>query len=446
MGWIGSRLNDLLFHLVMVILLVLLAWLSNRFDVQWDWTRQGSNSLNPVSIEILQRTPGELGVTAYVGETAKLRDRIGRFVARYQRHKPNIALTFIDPLRHPDEVRRQGISLSGEIVLRYEAREERIQKVDEEQFTNAILRLGRDTDYWIAGLNGHGERNLTGKANHDLGEFGKSLKQQGYQIAGLDLATRSGPPDNTALLVIASPIRTLLSGETERLADYISRGGNLLLLSDPDNRIMGDLMQRLFGIEQLPGTIVDANVKALGIDNPAIAVVPEYPSHEATRDFNLLSLFPQSAALAVSEQRDWQVTPLLRTLDKSWNETGPLTGEIERNPLAGEEAGPLTIGIALSRQLDEKEQRVVLIGDGDFLANSYLNNAGNLDLGLALCRWLVGDDQSIGIPAPQASDRELHLSRLAIGTIGLGSLIVIPLLLLAIGAVMAWRRNRASQA
>ncbi|MES9849862.1 MAG: hypothetical protein ABW145_15850, partial [Candidatus Thiodiazotropha sp.] len=156
-----------------------------------------------------------------------------------------------------------------------------------------------------------------------------------------------------------------------------------------------------------------------------------------------LTLFPQSAALTLSEQRDWEATPLLRTLDKSWNETGPLSGDIERNPLAGEEAGPLTIGIALERRHNDREQRILVIGDGDFLANSYLNNAGNLDLGLSLCRWLVGDDQLIGIPAPQASDRELHLSRLAIGTIGLGSLIVLPLMLLAVGAVMAWRRNRA---
>ncbi|MEW8469338.1 MAG: DUF4350 domain-containing protein [Candidatus Thiodiazotropha sp.] len=442
-AWIGSRLNDLLFHLLMVIMVVLLAWLSSRFDTQWDWTRRGSNSLNPVSIDILQRVPGALTVTAYVGETTKLRDRIKRFVARYQHHKPNIDLVFIDPLRRPDETRRQGISLSGEILLSYAQREERIQKVDEEQFTNAILRLSRDSTHWIAGLTGHGERELSGRANHDLGDFGKSLKQQGYHIAGLDLATTQAPPDNTALLIIASPLRPLLPGEVERLSGYIARGGNLLLLSDPDNWILGDLMQQLFAIEQLPGTIVDANAKALGIENPAVAVVPKYSDHDATRGFNLLTLFPQSAALSASEQPGWQITPLLQTLDKSWNETGPLSGEIERDPLAGEEAGPLDIGIALSREHNGRQQRIMVIGDGDFLANSYLNNAGNLDLGLSLCRWLVGDDQMVGIAAPPASDRELHLSKLAIGAIGLGSLIVVPLLLLATGALIAWRRNRA---
>ncbi|MES9990559.1 MAG: GldG family protein [Candidatus Thiodiazotropha sp.] len=442
-SWIVSRLNDLLFHLLMVVVVVLLAWLSNRFDTQWDWTHGGSNSLDPVSIEILQRLPEQLTVTAYVGETTKLRDRIKRFVARYQHHKPNIDLLFIDPLRRPDETRRQGISLSGEILLSYKGREERIQKVDEEQFTNAILRLSRENTHWIAGLVGHGERDLSGRANHDLGDFGKSLKQQGYHIAGLDLATNQAPPDNTALLLIATPLRPLLSGEIERLSDYIARGGNLLLLSDPDNWILEELMRQLLPIEQLPGTVVDANVKALGIDNPAIAVVPEYSDHDATRGFNLLTLFPQTAALDTTDPKGWQITPLLQTLEKSWNETGPLSGEIERDPLAGEEAGPLTIGIALSRQQNNKQQRIIVIGDGDFIANSYLNNAGNLELGLSLFRWLVGDDKMVGIPAPQASDHELQLSKLAIGTIGLGSLILLPLLLFATGVIIAWRRNRA---
>ncbi|MCG7955229.1 MAG: hypothetical protein JAY91_06875, partial [Candidatus Thiodiazotropha endolucinida] len=196
-------------------------------------------------------------------------------------------------------------------------------------------------------------------------------------------------------------------------------------------------------IKQLPGTIVDANVKELGIDNPAIALVPRYPDHKATRAFNLLTLFPQAAALAIPEQSMWSIVPLLKTLDKSWNETGALQGEIERDPLTGEEAGPLTLGVALTRQVNGEQQRIMVIGDGDFLSNSFLSNAGNQDLGLTLSRWLVGDDKLVGIPVKQASDRELHLSNLAIGVIGIGTLIVSPLLLLLFGGLMVWRRNRA---
>jgi ABC-type uncharacterized transport system involved in gliding motility auxiliary subunit len=85
----------------------------------------------------------------------------------------------------------------------------------------------------------------------------------------------------------------------------------------------------------------------------------------------------------------------------------------------------------------------MVIGDGDFLSNSFLSNAGNQDLGLTLSRWLVGDDELVGIPVKQASDRQLHLSNLAIGVIGIGSLIAAPLILLIIGGTITWRRNRA---
>jgi hypothetical protein len=443
MSWITIRLNDLLFYLFMLILLVLLAWLSGRYDVQWDWTQRGSNTLNPISMEIVQRIPGPIHVIAYVPETAKLRDQVRRFIARYQYLKPEIELTFVDPLRHPDQTRRQGVSLSGEIRLKYNQREERIQRLDEEHFSNALLRLGQTEQRWIASLSGHGERDFLGKANHDLGEFGTKLKQQGYQVVEIDLATTPTPPDNTTLLVIASPQRALLDVEIDRLRDYIAKGGNLLMLSEPESQVGNSMLRQLTGIKQLPGTIVDANVKELGIDNPAIALVPRYPDHQAIQGFKLLSLFPQAAALELPEQSMWTTAMLLQTLDKSWNETGPLTGEIERNPLSGEEAGPLTLGVALTRQVKQHEQRIIVIGDGDFLSNSFLNNAGNLDLGLKISRWLVGDDQLVSIPVSEASDRELHLSNLAIGVIGIGSLLVAPLMLLLYGGLLMWQRNRA---
>lgn len=437
----SPRIHDLLFHLLLLALVVMLAWLSGRYTAQWDWTRHGGNSLNPVSIGILKRVPGPLRVIAYTPENPTLRDRIRRFVDRYRRIKPEISLAFVDPLRNPDTARRQGISLAGEIQLRYGEREARLQQLDEARFSNAILRLAHTTEHWVAGLSGHGERDLLGSANFDLGDFALTLRQQGYQVVGLDLATSPSPPDNTALLIIASPQGPFLEGEIEQLLSYLEQGGNLLLLSDPGLPAAA-LIKRLTGIEQLPGTIVDANVHKLGIDNPAVALVPAYPDHPATRDFKLLSLFPQAAALALPADTAWQIDPLLQTLARSWNETGPLTGEIERDPLAGEEAGPLTIGYALTRERETGEQRLVVIGDGDFLANSFLDNAGNRDLGLALVRWLTGDDRMIGIPTTPADDRELHLSKPAIAVISLGSLILAPLALLSIGLLLGWRRSR----
>jgi ABC-type uncharacterized transport system involved in gliding motility auxiliary subunit len=115
--------------------------------------------------------------------------------------------------------------------------------------------------------------------------------------------------------------------------------------------------------------------------------------------------------------------------------------------------GPLTIGYAMSREVTPdpvatgdanptKHQRVMVIGDGDFLSNSYLGNSGNLDLGLRLFNWLSGDDRLVNIPARTAPDATLDLSRTATLLVGLGFLVALPLALLATGAAIWLKRRR----
>jgi len=439
----NARLNDLLFYLLLFGLLLALAWLSQRLPWQWDWTRLGNNSLSPASIRLLQQTDGPLQITAYAPRDGRLRDTIQRFIQRYRHYKPDLSLRFVDPARHPDETRRQGIHLSGELLLGYQGRQAHLQQLDEPHLSNAILRLTQSHQPWVAGISGHGERSLLGSANFDLGEFAKTLREQGFTLVEFDLATTPRPPDNTDLLLIASPQQALLPAELTQLARYLERGGNLLLLIDPGNDEIQRPLLDLLGLRQLPGTIVDANARQLGLDNPTMALVPQYPDQPPTAGFKLLSLYPQAAALESKPGNSWRVTPLLRTQERSWNETGRLTGEIQRDPGRGERAGPLTLGYALSRDQAGKAQRVVVVGDGDFLANRFIANAGNRQLGLALVHWLSDGGESLGIPQRQVPDRALHLAPLARGLIGLGWLILLPLLLLIAGGLLSWRRRRA---
>lgn len=88
------------------------------------------------------------------------------------------------------------------------------------------------------------------------------------------------------------------------------------------------------------------------------------------------------------------------------------------------------------------EQRVVVIGDGDFLSNTYLGNPGNLDLGLNIVRWLSHDDATIEIRVKAAPDTTLVLGKVAQAVIAIGFLIGIPLLLLLLGIGIWLRRRR----
>ncbi|MBU6200360.1 MAG: ABC transporter, partial [Xanthomonadaceae bacterium] len=112
----------------------------------------------------------------------------------------------------------------------------------------------------------------------------------------------------------------------------------------------------------------------------------------------------------------------------------------------GEIPGPLDIGVTLSRlspSPDKSEQRVIVIGDGDFLSNAFLGNGGNREFGQRVFDWLLQDDALIQIPDKGAPDRQLHLSQTELGVIGLGFLAGLPLALAFAGAVIWWRRRRS---
>lgn len=436
------RFQGLIFYLLLAAAVGLAGWLTTRYSAVWDWSAGARNSLSQATQQVLAQLDAPLTITSFAPEIPELRQQIRAVIDRYQRYRPDIQFSFVNPDTQPELVRQLGIQVNGELRLSYHGRSENLTLLSEEAMSNAIQRLLQRGERWITGLEGHGERSLHGQANHDLGQFGDELRRKGYHIEPLDLASAVEIPNNTALVVIAGPQVNYRPDEIARIRDYLEQGGNLLWLLDPGPLYGLEPIAKMLALRTLPGTVVDANAATLGLEDPALALVPEYPAHPATGGFKLVTLFPHAAALEADAGDGWQVAPLLQTLSRSWNETGPLQGEIERDESQGEQAGPLTLGLVLTRSHDEKEQRIIVVGDGDFLSNSYLGNGGNLDLGLNLMRWLNGDDQLLRIPARTAPDRNLQLSPSAGSAIGIGFLILLPLLFLTAGLLIwRWRRK-----
>ncbi len=440
---IGQRLEGLLFYLLLATAIGLAGWLSQHYQSVFDWSDRSRNSLTSASQQLLERLEGPVQIRSFAPDNPQLRERIRAVIEPYQRVRPNITLEFINPSLQPELTRELGIRRAGELHLSYQGRSENLSILNEQQISNSIQRLIQQGQRWIATIEGHGERRLNGKANHDLGDFGAALQRKGYRIQPLQLSTQPMIPRNTALLVIAGPRIDYLPAETALIRDYLAQGGNLLWLTDPGPQhgipaLLADLQLKI-----LPGTVVDANAARLGLDNPAFALVSKFPDHPATDQFRLVTIYPFAAALEANPTGEWRATPLLQTAPGSWNETSELVGELQRDGDLGERPGPLTLGYAFSRQQPGRTQRLLVLGDGDFLSNAYLGNGGNLDLGLNLVRWLSGDDNLLDIPARTAPDTRLNLSRTAGAIIGLGFLFVVPLLLITTGLLIWWRRRQA---
>ncbi len=440
------RLQNFLFTLLLLVLVSLLGWLSQRYFLEWDWTASGRHTLSETSRKALDTLTQPVKITVYARENNELRQRIRDLVTPYQHDKPDFEVVFVNPDLHPEKVRQLGITLDGELVIEYQGRTEKIHDLSEQALTNALLRLARSQDQTIVFLQGHGERDPEGEANFDLGQFGRTLRQRGLKIKKWNLGSHPALPGNTPLLVIASPQVAYLPGEVETIQTYLKQGGNLLWLAEPGEPKGLQSLADLLGIRFLPGVIVDTTAGVLGIDDPTFVVVAQYPVHPLTRNFQLLTLFPQAMALESRQDDAYSAAPFLQTLPRAWNETGTIEGEVRFDPDQGEKEGPLTLGLALTRPLEDEsatQQRVVVIGDGDFLSNSYLGNGGNLDLGLNAVQWLTHNDQFIDIPVKTNPDTHLELSDLVMALTALGFLVLLPLSLFGCGMLIWWRRRRA---
>jgi ABC-type uncharacterized transport system involved in gliding motility auxiliary subunit len=446
---LGIRLQRYSFTVLFLAAIGLLAWLSTQYVRQADWTAGGRNSLSEDSARLLDTLTEPVVITSYARENEVLRNQVRELVARYQRHTAEVELHFVNPDAEPERMRELGITMDGELRVVYQGRSERVQELTEQAITNALLRTARQGERWISFLSGHGERDPHGQANHDLGNFGAELERKGIKARALNLAQTPQIPENTSLLVIASPQVDLLPGEVDLVRDYLDQGGNLLWLTDPGKPAGMERIAEYLGVEFLPGVIVDATTQLFGIQNPDFALVPEYPAHPVTRELRTLTLFPGAVALEWNRAGDWEGQPLLSTVSRAWTETGPLSGEIRFDAGGGERAGPLDLGFVFKRpreaadgeQTEAREQRVILVGDGDFLSNAYLGNGGNLDLGLNMIEWLSHDDDFIAIRAKAAPDQSLNLSSTLQAVIGLGFLFGLPSALLGIG-LFIWLRRR----
>lgn len=466
-----SRLQVRIQYYVFVVLFMLaiglLAWLSNRYSIEADWTANSRNTLSQASITLLQRIDGPVKITAFAAdaEVSPARDQIRDIIRRYQKHKPDIELDFVNPETDPQLTRDMGIRLDGELVVEYQGRTEHVQRPNEQTLTNALQRLLRSGERNVVFVTGHGERNPNGNANHDLGDFARNLREKGFTFSTVNLIEKKAIPDDTAVLVIAGPQVNYLPGEVELIKDYLAAGGNLLWLHEPGELKGLAPLAEYLGVSFHRGMIVDPTTQLLRIDNPSFALVTAYPLHPITSDFSFITIFPQAAGVKFRADNGWIVTEFLTTADGSWSETGPLMGSVEYNE--GQDVpGPLAIGLAMTRKAPEtapadappadaapadtpeatpaeedREQRVVVMGDGDFITNAFLGNQGNQDMGQNILNWLSHDDRFIAIPVRAAPDTTLTLSMTGWGVLGLLFLIVLPVALLVTG-VTIWLRRR----
>ena len=441
------RIQNTIFLVLLLSVTGVVAWLSTQYRFEADLTATGRNTLSDSSTVLLDQLKDPVSITSYATEDNNIRHSVTSIIKRYQRHKSDLTLNFVNPDLVPDEVRALGIKTNGELLIKYQGRQETLKSISEQDITNTLQRLARSGERWLVFLDGHGERKAHGAANHDVGNWVQQRESRGFKAQAHTLAQSPQLPDNTSVFVLAGPQVDLLPGEVKLITQYVNNGGNLLWLADPGELHGLMPLANTLGISFESGVIVDPTTQMLGLNDPRFALVADYPKHEITNNIEALTLYPQTVGLKLIPPPGWTSHKLLRTESRSWSETDKIIGSIKFNK-GRDIAGPFTIGFALTRKISPenpestKTQRIVVVGDGDFLSNAYLGNGDNLKMGINVINWLAHDDEFIDIPVKMASDKNLQLSPMSQAVIGIGFLFVIPLSFAGAGFYIWWSRRK----
>lgn len=293
----------------------------------------------------------------------------------------------------------------------------------------------------IGFVTGHGERGMEDRTpyGYQLVASNKKMQtsvwNQGFDVEKVNLD--STVPDDIHILIIADPREAFTPEEEERLKNYIDRGDHLFFLGEPRHReAVNPMLQRLFGVELTSTLAVDSNRSSLPAD--VLACEPTRVGRETMRRLRSsgVVVMPTVAGVEVMENREYATFSVVQT------DTAP-TCRTE----AGEISKVFATVLGLTRKVGDKEQRVMIAGDADCLANNeFTERRGigghNENLLLGGCAWMSYGEAPLEMYRPRSMDDEICLSERGYSVIRWCIHWGLPLFVFVCGVIVWLKRRR----
>jgi ABC-type uncharacterized transport system involved in gliding motility auxiliary subunit len=445
---------------------------ANIFVIQnnqrWDLTEQGVYSLSEKSVNVIKGLKQPLRIVAM--DTSKMMslaggvdpERARELLELYKYHNPKeVSFEILDPRTKPVEVERLGMKQGNLLYIEYgegaQSAISRINTVDEQSVTNAIVKLTKGISKKIYYIEGHGEPDIGTDTESGMRSFVDALGDEHLTIEGLMLPRVGKIPDDAAVVMLASPKLKLQVAEQEALVDYVTKGGRLIMLGNPEDGGNPEVqaLAKRFDIEVGNDVILDAESQMF-FGGPQIFVAMGFNPHAITSKLSgrqpPVFSFASSVVAPKGEVSGVTYTELLRSGPNSWAErdTTRLFDPKDGKASLGAEdlKGPVPIAVAMERTVSQggdKEPivaRVVVVGDATWLRNDSFGAMGNRDLILNMVNWAAGEEGSIAIGPKQMRRSMAVFSQATIKTI-LALSFLGPELMLLLGLFVWWRRQQS---
>ena len=461
---------------VMTIAFFAIAVLANfllfRTPSRFDLTATRVFTLAPQSVQLLKGLDTKVRANAFFAPYHTSAQAAEDLLNEFARQSNNFTYRFVDPELNRSLALQYDVTEFPTIVFE-DVSEGTQQKIvcgairecfnfNEQEFITGILVATGVDQKVVYLLTGHKEAagntrdQTTGQREEEGFDFAvEGMERDNYRVRSLNLAQFEIVPEDAAVVVIAGPKQELGETDREALTAYITSGGRVIALLDPDspnsfatffarwgvvigNRTVADAVSNVAG-EPLTPLLQRANGAYVGAPEQGIRIVEQID----------VTFFPEAAPvsplLPLDEMpRHIAFTPLAATTPVSWLENN--IEEVAFDP--GEDAsGPFVVAatVVAAGTLDSPDPHppasFVIFGDSDFAENRFFFSSDNADLFLNSINWLAEDYELISIRPKVFPYRELVVNTRERDFIKWSSWFFPPFLMVVIGAFVWWRRR-----
>lgn len=368
----------------------------------------------------------------------------------------------------PDEIRKI-IDLSGEgkrlvMQLDYKGKKTFLRTYNDmtfwpfqSHFAAAFKRLTTDTTPSVLFTSRHFERSpyKLGEreyANHTINPLSRSaLLNLGVDCDTIDLANKDIPL-STSALVVADPKSGFSTEEQQKIKSYLVKGGNAIFYGEPGKQQISNPMLESIGVSFEDGIIVSPNPHEMA--HIVVDSFTDAAGHLADEalfyqyQMGKAELPPAGFAGTVNINYNSDSFSIKRLFnvadsDKAWIENERFVPD-SAAPVFSAAAGDvkkelLTQGISVQRKINNKEQRIIIAGDADFMS-AYRGSGGIV--GNSLYSWVLNNEYPIYTNYPNPTDNLLTITRPQAKQLKIVFVYIVPAIFFVFAIIFLIRRKR----
>jgi ABC-type uncharacterized transport system involved in gliding motility auxiliary subunit len=442
--------NAVILSVAVFAILAILNFLSFRHSKRFDLTSEKLFSVSDQTRKIVGGLQKDVTIVRFArpSDATPETQRFTDLMIEYKHLSPHFQFKDVNPQEKPEVAKEYGAKHIGDVIVASGDQKVNLEGSPEGGFseadvTNTILKVTRDTVKTVCFVTGHGEKSLTDSSVDGYAQMAENLKKETYTTTSINLVS-GGIPSDCSVLVIAGPTKPFFPQETAMVSKFLDAGGNVMMGIDPETDPKLDSILQPWNVNVGNNVVIDASGmgQLLGA-GPEIPLVVEYGDSPITKSLQRqMTYFPiaRTVSIADKSKSDPEAVELLETSPKSFTKV-KLEHTVKYDPKT-DTLGPLSLGVAASRKVDDKSARLVVIGDSDFATNQVLGGPGSDgDLFLNSINWLAQDENLISIrPKPETS-RHITLTVAQATALAWIDRFFLPGLVIIVGISLWWKRR-----